>query len=71
MIRTEPCLLCGGVIVADPDDPGPAVLAHVQTPRHRAARLGYVLEDVRPGFATPDGLPVVRVGPAVAFPGAL
>lgn len=38
MTREEPCLMCGGVIVADPQDPGAAVLAHVRSDRHRAAQ---------------------------------
>ena len=38
MTREEPCLMCGGVILADPDVPGPAVLAHVRTDRHRMAQ---------------------------------
>lgn len=38
MTREEPCLMCGGVIVADPAEPAAAVLAHVRSDRHRAAQ---------------------------------
>lgn len=61
MRRREPCV-CGGVIVADAEAPGPAVLAHGRSPRHEAWRLGMRLVDegdVLPG--TTDGLPVQRV----------
>lgn len=41
MIRTEPCTLCGGTITADPANPGPAVLAHNRSDRHRLASGGF------------------------------
>lgn len=41
MTRTEPCLLCGGEITADPADPFAAVLAHVRSKRHRMASEGF------------------------------
>ena len=37
--RAERCV-CGGLIVAPADAPGPAVLAHGRSPRHEAWRLG-------------------------------
>lgn len=47
MTRQEPCLLCGGMITADPADPSVAVLAHLRSDRHR-------LVGVRPTRTCPD-----------------
>lgn len=32
--------MCGGVIIADPENPAEAVLAHTRSQRHQAARHG-------------------------------
>lgn len=35
MIVERPCVACGGLVAADPGDPGPGVLAHIRSERHR------------------------------------
>lgn len=57
--------------MAPEEAPAPAVLAHGRSPRHVAWRLGYELEVLRSDLPTPDGQPVVRIGPAGAFGGTL
>lgn len=56
MTGTEPCV-CGGLIVADPAAPGPAVLAHGRSPRHEAWRLGLDVVEGVSGVPTIDGKP--------------
>ncbi len=54
--RTERCV-CGGLIVANEDAPGPAVLAHGRSPRHEAWRLGLEVVEGDPLLPTTDGKP--------------
>ncbi len=53
--------VCRGAIEADPEAPGPAVLAHGRSAQHEAWRLGYRVEGVRSDLPCPDGKPVVRL----------
>lgn len=64
--RTERCV-CGGLIVANADAPGPAVLAHGRSPRHEAWRMGLTVETFDTTLPAPDGGAVLRLGPAEAF----
>lgn len=50
-MRREPCA-CGGVIEADPADPGPAVLLHTTTLRHRRWRNDMETRTC-PGYMSP------------------
>lgn len=54
--RAERCV-CGGLIVAPEDAPGPAVLAHGRSPRHEAWRLGLIVRELDMTLPCPDGKP--------------
>lgn len=60
--RAERCV-CGGIIVANADSPGPAVLAHNRSPKHEAWRLGYTAEALPSALPSADGQPVMRFSP--------